>query len=460
VAWLCLFRSGAGLGSDASGSAIVPDTLMSGLASIAARLKFSASRSSELNKRSERAVPAKQHRAEKRVAVVGGSIGGLTAALLLRDAGWEVDVFERSAALLEGRGGGIVLHPATARYLTERAGVTAAEISVSPRWLRYVDRSGGIAHQERCRYRFTSYDSLYRRLLESFGRDSYHLTEECIGVEDPHGSPCLEFASGRVARTDLIVFADGINSFGRRLLAPGVDPRYAGYVAWRGTVREDQVEPAAFNAVADAITYHILPAGHVISYPIPRPESAPGSGRLRLQNWLWYWNVREGPELDDLLTGDDGTRFTTSVARGLVSRDRVGELYRRAEASLPPVLAEILIGTPEPFIQTIVDVAAERIMWGRACLIGDAASTARPHVAVGTAKAADDAWTLASALDGAGEDVAQALLTWSRQRIALGAATVARSREAGTRLQSGRWHVGEPLPYGLYRVGDSSFSDD
>src|SRR4051794_3122544 len=67
----------------------------------------------------------------QRAAVIGGSIGGLTAALLLRDAGWEVDVFERSGTLLEGRGGGIVLHPATARYLVERAGVPIDELGVS-----------------------------------------------------------------------------------------------------------------------------------------------------------------------------------------------------------------------------------------------------------------------------------------------------------------------------------------
>jgi len=390
-------------------------------------------------------------------AVVGGSVGGLTAALLLRDAGWEVDVFERSPALLEGRGGGIVLHPATARYLVGRAGVAPDEISVSPSWLRYLDGAGGVAHQERCRYRFTSYDALYRRLLESFGRDRYHLGEECVGLDDPEHSPSLEFASGRVARTDLVVFADGINSMGRRLFAGGAEPHYAGYVAWRGTVREDQADPASFDAVADAITYHVLPAGHVISYPIPRLESSAGS--VRLQNWLWYWNVKPGAALDDLLAGEDGTRFTTSVPRGQVPPGRVREFARRAQESLPPVLAEILIGTPEPFIQVIVDVAAERTVWGRACLIGDAAFTARPHIAVGTAKAADDAWTLVSAIDGARGDVGEALRSWSRQQIALGAAAVARSREAGTRLQNGSWQIGEPLPYGLYRVGDSAFAD-
>ena len=387
--------------------------------------------------------------------MVGGSIGGLTAALLLRDAGWEVDVFERSPAPLEGRGVGIVLHPVTVRYLVGRAGVAPDEISVPPRWLRYLDGAGGIAHQERCRYRFTSYDALYRRLLEAFGRDRHHLGEECTGLDEPEYSPGLEFASGRVARTDLVVFADGINSIGRRLLAPEAEPHYAGYVAWRGTIREDQVGSAAFEAAADAITYRVLPDGHVISYPIPRPESSPGSRRLL--NWLWYRNVKPGAELDDLLTGEDGTRFTTSVPPGQVPSGRVREFGSQAQESLPPALAEILTGTPEPFIQVIVDVAAERTVWGRACLIGDAAFTLRPHIAVGTAKAADDAWTLVSAIEGAQGDVGEALRSWSRQQIAVGAAAVARSREAGRRLQDGSWQIGEPLPYGLYRVGDSEF---
>jgi 2,6-dihydroxypyridine 3-monooxygenase len=390
----------------------------------------------------------------QQAAVVGGSIAGLTAALLLRGAGWDVDVFERSAGLLEGRGGGIVLHPATIRYLVERAGVKADETGVGVTWVRYLDGGGTIAHQAPCRYRFTSYDFLYRRLLEAYGRERYHLAEECTGLDDPTGSLRLEFASGRRLPADLVVFADGINSIGRRLVAPEAEPHYAGYVAWRGIFDDDQVDAS----LADAITYQVLRDGHFITYPIPGPESSPGSGRLR--NWLWYWNVRPGEELAEVLTGEDGTRFTTSVPRGLVPRSRLTELARRAQENLAPVLAEILIQTPEPFIQVIVDLAVERTTAGRACLIGDAAFTARPHIAAGTAKAAEDAWTLAAALDGVHRDFAQALGPWSRQQIELGAAAVARSREAGTRLQNGSWQVGEPLPYGLYRVGDSSFADD
>jgi 2,6-dihydroxypyridine 3-monooxygenase len=394
----------------------------------------------------------------KEAAVVGGSIGGLTAALLLRDDGWDVDVFERSATVLEGRGAGIVLHPATSRYLVERVAVPLGEIGLPVTWLRYLDAAGAIAHQERCGYRFTSYDVLYRRLLKCYGLERYHLAEECVGLDDPNGSPRLDFGSGRTAAADLVVFADGINSLGRSLVAPKAEPSYAGYVAWRGTAHEDQVEPETFQMLAEAITYHVLPAGHFITYPIPGPEGPADSNRLL--NWLWYRNVRPGPELEDLLAGDDETRFTTSVPRGLVLRDRLSELAASATANLPAVLAEILIRTPEPFIQVIVDLASERTALGRVCLLGDAAFTARPHVAVGTAKAAEDAWTLAAALDGAQGDVAAALAKWSRQQITCGKAAVLRSREAGMRLQNGSWRAGEPLPYGLYRVGDSVLADD
>jgi 2,6-dihydroxypyridine 3-monooxygenase len=326
---------------------------------------------------------------ENRAAVVGGSIGGLTAGLLLRDAGWEVDVFERSGVVLQGRGGGIVLHPAghTRSPAMHHAafvalGIDAAYVAfdVAPPSLP------ALRAHERARPLPRLPHAPLRRLLASYGRDRYHLAEECIGLHDPGGNPWLEFASGRLVPADLVVFADGINSIGRRLLAPEAEPCYAGYVAWRGTVDDDRVEPGTLGKLADAITYHVLPDGHFITYPIPGIERP-----RRLLNWLWYRNVRPGAELEDLLTGDDETRFTTSVPRGLVRHDRSSELARGARTSLPPVLAEILTTTPEPFIQVIFDLSVERTTSGRACLIGDAAFTARPHIAVGTAKAAEDA---------------------------------------------------------------------
>ena len=61
----------------------------------------------------------------RRAIVVGGSFGGLTAALLLREQGFEVDLFERTPALLDGRGG---RHRAPARHgaLDRRASRTTS----------------------------------------------------------------------------------------------------------------------------------------------------------------------------------------------------------------------------------------------------------------------------------------------------------------------------------------------
>ena len=56
----------------------------------------------------------------RRAVVVGGSFAGLTAALLLREQGFDVDVFERTPTYLDGRGGGIVLQPDTVRWIVER----------------------------------------------------------------------------------------------------------------------------------------------------------------------------------------------------------------------------------------------------------------------------------------------------------------------------------------------------
>lgn len=88
-----------------------------------------------------------------RVAVVGGSLGGLTAALLLRDLGFDVTVYERSGAELEQRGAGIGFLPASYRYLAERAGLDLDAISVTTKYIRYLDRNGRIIHEQEQPYR-------------------------------------------------------------------------------------------------------------------------------------------------------------------------------------------------------------------------------------------------------------------------------------------------------------------
>jgi len=85
-------------------------------------------------------------RTEPRAVVIGGSMAGLFAALLLRQAGWRVDVYERIGAELAGRGAGIVTHKELFDVLA-RAGIdtAAAALGVSVPGRRVLDRDGRVA---------------------------------------------------------------------------------------------------------------------------------------------------------------------------------------------------------------------------------------------------------------------------------------------------------------------------
>jgi 2,6-dihydroxypyridine 3-monooxygenase len=397
-------------------------------------------------------------RLRPRVVVVGGSLGGLNAALWLRNAGCEVDVFERSPAPLEDRGVGIVLHPATLRYFVIHDLPERGQVEAMASWFRYLGTDDQIIYQEPCRYRFTAYHALYTAWVRCLGAKRYHLGRECVGFEQDGQGVTVRFASGEVERCDLLVCADGINSTGRRLLLPEVRPRYAGYVAWRGAIAEEALSPRSLAALHGAIAYAILPDSHALAYPIPAAEGA-STSRRRLINWLWYRNVKAGEDLDDLLTTRTGERFGSSVPPGLVQERHLRRLHEEATA-LPSAFTEILLATDQPFIQVVFDLEVPRMVFGRVCLLGDAAFTARPHAAAGTAKAAENAWALGEAMRASGGDVVEALRTWEPPQLALGKALVERSREAGERLQSGHWKVGEPLAFGLYRSGDSTFDEN
>jgi 2,6-dihydroxypyridine 3-monooxygenase len=79
-----------------------------------------------------------------RAIVAGGSLGGLNAARWLRDAGCDVDVFERTATSMDDRGAGIVLNPATVRYLVTHKVVNLKNMSAATNWFRYMSPDGSI----------------------------------------------------------------------------------------------------------------------------------------------------------------------------------------------------------------------------------------------------------------------------------------------------------------------------
>jgi 2,6-dihydroxypyridine 3-monooxygenase len=386
-----------------------------------------------------------------RAAVVGGSLGGLTAGLVLRDQGWDVEVVERSPIPLEGRGAGIVAHPITVRYLVERAGKAIGDIGVPASRLRYLDDDGAIVREQPCAYRFASYFELYRGLLDAFGTEHYHLSTELAHLANRGDDAILSMTDGQTLTADLVVCADGIRSTGRRIMVPEAKTHYAGYVAWRGTIDRDELSGDAASILRDAITYRILPHGHLLTYPIPGPDGSV------LCNWLWYRNVSPGHQLADLLTDRNGFRAELTVPPGSVQDRHLEALHSAADTELPAPLAELVHRSAEPFIQVIVDLEVPRMAFGRTCLIGDAAFALRPHIGVGTAKAADDAWQLGKALLGATAGyVPDRLKAWETQQLSVARRAMQRTRAAGQRLQvDGTWRVGEQPPFGLHVAGDS-----
>jgi 2-polyprenyl-6-methoxyphenol hydroxylase-like FAD-dependent oxidoreductase len=225
------------------------------------------------------------------------------------------------------------------------------------------------------------------------------------------------FAERSEVEADLLVCADGSHSETRRRLLPEVEPRYAGYVAWRGTVEEERASPELVRFFDQSFTFcEARSGGHILCYFIPGPGAATEPGRRQL-NWVWYVNMPEGPALERLLTDRTGTLHGASVPAGMVPAELTAEVHAAATHELHPRFVELVQGTADPFIQTILDVVVPHMVFGRACLLGDAAFVVRPHAAAATAKAAADATTLATALAADPGDPDAALRSWERRQL-------------------------------------------
>jgi 2,6-dihydroxypyridine 3-monooxygenase len=394
-----------------------------------------------------------------RVIVMGGSLGGLTAGLTLRDIGCDVTVLERSRTPLESRGAGIVLHSATVRYFIDNEVLALGEVSTQADSLRYVNREGAIVHEQPCNYRFTSYYTLHRGLLSAMDPDRFEMGVEVADFAQEGSAVSVVSRDGADRRCDLLVAADGIGSTARRKLLPDVRPSYAGYVGWRGTVGPGDIEARTFREQHNAITYFVGRNTHILTYPIPDFDGSVEPQRRRI-NFVWYVNVSRGAALTDLLTDNKGVARDVTVGPGAVQARHVEALFDAAAAALPTSLAEIVIQSREPFVQVVFDVEVTRMVFGRICLIGDAAFAIRPHAAAGTAKAAEDAWRLSAAVERARGDVTEALARWEPAQLALGRQVLERARDIGNRSQFlGTYEPGDPyLAFGLYEPGDSSLA--
>ncbi|MEM7190121.1 MAG: NAD(P)-binding protein [Pseudomonadota bacterium] len=387
-----------------------------------------------------------------KIAIAGGSIGGLTAACLLREQGHDVTIYERSSRELEQRGAGIGFLNAAQRYLVEKAGVNVEAISVTTPFIRYLARDNAVLHEQAHAYRFSSWNTVYREMLTAHGPDGYLLGQEVFGW-DVADSVTVHLGDNTVD-ADLLLCCDGVGSTSRARLLPDVSAGYAGYAAWRGMVPEADLPTDLAARLTQAITYHVTANSHILVYPIPSLTGSVAAGE-RLINFVWYRNYAPGGDLDDLLTDADGLRRDLSVPPGKMAAHHEAEARAHAAARLPNDVAAVVCEARELFIQVVFDIEINRMVFDRVCLMGDAAFAARPHAAAGTAKAAEDGWILADAL-ARHNRLQDALADWEGRQLALGKSLVDRARNIGRRSQvDNSWVPGDPdLIFGLYSAGD------
>src|SRR6516165_4055469 len=183
---------------------------------------------------------------ECRALIIGGSLGGLFAGNLLRQIGWDVDIFERSPCDLDSRGGGIVLQPEVVEvFRPAGADIRAVELGVRSAYRTVFRPDGSIQSKHFAPQTQTSWSLIYTTLKAAFGDQHYHQAKTLVRIDqDPQaGTATAQFEDGTSETGDLLIGANGGNSVVRQQFWRTMRPTYAGYIAWRGLLHEDAMPP-------------------------------------------------------------------------------------------------------------------------------------------------------------------------------------------------------------------------
>ena len=353
-----------------------------------------------------------------RIAVVGGGIGGLTAALTLLRAGFDVQVYEQ-ADILSEVGAGIQLAPNCCRVLHRLALLPAIDrVAVRPRAFEFrrwddncilsetplgehVEQSYGMPY-----YHIHRAD-LITALAEAVPPDRVQVGRRCVSVEERGGRVRLDFADGGTAEADLVVGADGIHSQVRQALLGPELPRFTGNVAYRGLVPAERV---AHLGLEHTITSRLGPRAHFVHY-----------------------FVSAGRQLNIVCAVEESTWTRESWT----DRGDIAEL-RAAYAGWHPVVGAIIEALDVPLKWALFDrLPLPRWSFGRVTLLGDSCHPMLPYMAQGAAQAIEDAGALAACLGVAHpDDLPAALHRYETLRLPRTSVV-----QAMARGNAGRFHL-------------------
>lgn len=351
-----------------------------------------------------------------RVVVVGAGIGGLTAALALRQSGVDVHVYEQARVLREV-GAGLALGANAVRIL-HRLGLGEALQAVGVRsesWDFRDWQSGAVlgrvplADAGEARWGAPFYNAhradLHDALRAAVGDEHITLGACCVSIEEHSSEVAVRFADGPDVTGDLVVGADGIHSVVRQYVAGPDQPTWWPQVAWRGLV------PAAIGReIGLELRQHVFAGPQVlfVTYYV-------SAGRL--VNWIGC-------------TPSDGWREESWSARG--DRD---EALARFEGWHPQVRA-LIAGTEQVFKWALFDrPSLETWTRGRVTLLGDAAHPMLPFMGQGAAQSIEDGFVLARCLAADRDHPERAVGAYAARRRERAAAMQAASREQGRDLQ-------------------------
>jgi 2-polyprenyl-6-methoxyphenol hydroxylase-like FAD-dependent oxidoreductase len=367
----------------------------------------------------------------RRAIVVGGSIAGLFAAAFLRRIGWQVDIYERSSIELVGRGVGIFATHFELLEALDKCGAGTVDIGVMAYKRIALDRNGGVAAERPMLQIVTSWDRLRQLLSKAIDRQRYYFGHVFQHVEQDSNGVLVRFANGHSQHADLLVACDGFRSSVRAQLAPRVQPLYSGYYLWRGAPNEADLSPATRRTIFPYFSFFLANQLQILGYPISgsNDELEPGQRRY---NVVWY-RVADVSKLREMCVDDYGQQHEFSVPPPLVRKDLVAQMRAEAETLLPPQFVDCIRHIDRPFFTPVYDFCSPNLVFGRVVLVGDAASTPRPHLGFGVAKAGAEAQALAHALANH-DDIDRGLAAYNSERQPLSERIILHARKLGTQL--------------------------